>query len=740
MGVLCTIGNSVCHETEFLQCIGCPLGSYYDALNGTHGRCRACPRNMTTLNETRFDVLHCECGVGYETKGEQCKPCPYGMYKSFPGNHSCTSCPANSTTLITEGVSVDDCLCEPGFFGIHATHECTPCPAGSYKSVVSDTVCDTCLVNKYCPRGSSSPIPCQNNSSSALGSSSVLNCTCDPGFESESSASCRSCTAGKYNELQDALCLSCPPNTFNIHETSDDSVACSHCPKNSSSLVGSSQLSNCLCDAGFRGNPGESCEACALGKFRSNMSEYICTSCPSNTYNDVVAAKDVEACLACPNSTESREGSGESIACVCSAGFHFDASNTSVSAYTCVECKAGFYQSEPNSSECIACAAGLYANATGATTANVCTQCAHGSYSLGSGSSACQLCGPSTYQNSSIPGVTAEECTECPAFSSHAYTGSVSRQDCICDAGYYAVEEDLDTYFCRECEEGFFCPGDGELHACAWNHYSVNGASQCVECAENSFGERIYHREGCLCLAGSEGSFDANCTRCLPGTVQPFNFSASACKACEVGSYQDEVGQIACRACPGNASTTGTGMQSVEACSCISGFYGPSTGPCNLCIKNSFCPGGSESDDCRLHSESLVGAHSEQDCTCVMGYYSEALGSPCRLCKRGFFCGGNMSIYPCAGNSSSVAGTGKIEGCMCDAGMWRDCIDTEYGPRDARNNTCAIDYTLPCHDCNVDTVCLNNTLQHCPANSAAPRGADKATDCVCDDGFFLHLL
>ena len=737
VGVQCSLESDVCYKREILHCVGCPIGSYYDARNETHGQCRSCPRNMTTLNDTQFDVLHCECGLGYEPDESRCNPCQYGFYKELPGNHSCTGCPLDSTTLIEEAVSIDACLCEAGFTVEEIGHECTPCDAGMSKGIVSDVECVTCPAHTYCPQQSSFPTNCQHNSSAPPGSSVLEDCTCNPGFEANGIGVCQSCGVGEYNEVQDSSCLLCAPDTYNPVTALDDIAGCLSCPQNASSSDGSSLLTQCLCDAGFSGEPGQQCTACDVGFYRSDMNEYICTACPEDTYNDVLAAEDVAACRTCPINTESRAGSGESIACVCTAGFHFNASQTSESAYSCVECKEGFYQPDANSSQCIACEPGLFSTERAASHAAVCTKCADGSYSLEPGSSACEQCENGKYQNISVPGVTAEECTPCPLFSTHGLLGSVSRQECICDIGYYAVDKNSDGYFCRECEPGFYCPGDGVRLDCALNHYSTSGAAECVECAENSFGLRIHHRDQCLCLAGSEGTFDDNCTQCPVGSAQPTNFSGSDCQPCVSDLYQDEVGQRFCKECAGNSSTEGsTGVVSVAGCSCDPGFFGPSEGPCEVCIAGTFCPGGDAVLSCRQHSHSLPGSDTQEDCKCVRTFYSTEAGGVCNRCDRGFFCGGDLSRERCAGNSSSVVGTGVIEGCICDAGMWRGCIITDDGQLDADGEICEIDYSLPCRNCDVDNICVNNTLRHCPDSSAAPRGSDHATDCICDDGFF----
>ena len=81
----------------------------------------------------------CVCGFGsYQASDGSCIPCPIGQYKDSLFENECRKCSTSyplSTTLKIGTVSVDDCICEPGYWLI-STHEdnvekkCSLCPDG----------------------------------------------------------------------------------------------------------------------------------------------------------------------------------------------------------------------------------------------------------------------------------------------------------------------------------------------------------------------------------------------------------------------------------------------------------------------------------------------------------------------------------------------------------------------------------------------------------------------------------
>ncbi|KAI6661650.1 Signal peptide, CUB and EGF-like domain-containing protein 1 [Oopsacas minuta] len=88
----------------------------------------------------------CICSIGatsvIDSDSFKCNLCPYGAYKSQPGNHQCFSCP---TSLVTEregSISETSCVCPPGH-GISSSM-CVPCLADSYQDKYEEVPCIDC--------------------------------------------------------------------------------------------------------------------------------------------------------------------------------------------------------------------------------------------------------------------------------------------------------------------------------------------------------------------------------------------------------------------------------------------------------------------------------------------------------------------------------------------------------------------------------------------------------------------
>jgi hypothetical protein len=159
------------------------------------------------------------------------------------------------------------------------------------------------------------------------------------------------------------------------------------------------------------------------------------------------------------------------------------------------------------------------------------------------------------------------------------------------------------------------------------------------------------------------------------------------------------------------------------------------------CEPGNICAGGDQVLSCRIFSFSSIGAQTQADCHCVPGFFSLNSTSECKKCVPGNFCPGGVVVNSCAVNSTSAPGAAGPEGCFCKEGHWRGCTRTNTGAY--INNTgqlCAIDFAAPCVMCRANDICFNDTLLHCPDNSASLPGSSKASDCVCDGGFAVQYF
>lgn len=555
---------------------------------------------------------------------------------------------------------------------------------------------------------------------------------------------CVGCEPGTYNNAIDSTtCADCPHDTYNDKYGAQLLQNCSKCDDNAASDLQSISVTNCSCNLGYSGSPGEACIVCSKGTFRNSSYSYICDNCPRNTFNDVLGANSSAACIACPGNTSSQQQSTTIEACVCNAGYY-----ASTAIYDCHACQAGKYQTFTNTTSCVGCEAGKYSSTTAANSDSVCLQCAHGLYSTVTAMTACLQCDANTWQDKNDARDT--ECRACIGNSSTlGQKGSKSLYNCVCDPGFAPRLNGTLQYHCVQCPAGSYCPGNNIELPCSTNTFSFTGQTSCTTCHINSFAWQPQNIDStaCLCKPGYEGSYGDNCTACAPGKYQAVNFSAGdmannipdkiECQACAVGYYQAQPAGTACVTCPQHA-TSDLQAASLEYCYCLPGFFGTAE-TCRLCPEGFYCAGGEFKEACRPFSNSANGSKTEADCKCVGGFYSSADATPCLICPANTYCVGNRNITQCANQSQSRAGSDSIDDCKCRYGFWRGCIRTSDGHYlDVNSNACTIQYHSACTACPENTVCANETVVHCPDHSLSERGAGNADECVCEDGYYKH--
>lgn len=605
---------------------------------------------------------------------DECSPCGIGFFKPDLGNISCTVCPLNSSTAVDNAVELSQCLCNPGYYRNNG--ECVECQAGKFKPTLSDEECTGCTPN------------------------------------SDS-----------------------PPNS--IFST------------------------DCVCNLGYIGPDGGPCTACTPGKYRSGTDTSICEDCPAGKYNELYASPTAGDCITCPENTYTADsGSGSSLDCTCNAGFSSSRADSDT-AWTCDACQKGFYSLVSNSSQCTACGPGTYSVTEAATTADVCTECPDGEYNVDTGKSECTLCPVSTWQDTSAPDAKSSVCEPCPVSSSHSDSGVTDVNICICGPGVFKVVQ-TELFTCEDCTAGDYCLGDNIRRECAVNFYSLAGASQCSECADNSqaiVSAGLISSDQCQCELGYEGPSHSSCSACSLGKFQADDFTYDSlqtdlrdgltltnetmavevtCVNCAANTYADTTASSVCTECVANTDTGGAqGSTDVTDCVCSAGYFGANGGPCNLCPVGRFCPGGINTQPCRAHSNSSVGAITQDDCKCNQGWYSSAPGLTCQKCVPDSYCPGDQAVIPCSTGSFSPAGSSNITQCWCNEGKWRGCIITADGDTlDGDGVPCAIDYTLACFDCDANDICVNNTMEHCMEHAVAPVGSHEIEACVCIDGYY----
>ena len=239
------------------------------------------------------------------------------------------------------------------------------------------------------------------------------------------------CQTGFYS-FGDA-CAPCPSNTF---KSTVGNSSCTPCPQNSKSVVGSVTQNQCLCDFGFE------------------FANDACIQCESDKFKNFVGNS---ACLNCPQSSTSVPGSLSVNDCFCTPGFE------RTSTFTCNICSTGFYK--------------------GTTSHNSCTPCPQNFYSSSQGATICSACPKNSYTTS---------------------TASSSLYDCLCTPGF-----EFNNTHCNTCKPNFFCPGASVKSACPTHSVSLSGSTS---------------TDHCSCLAGFYKTTESKlCEPCPPNTFCEFD-------------------------------------------------------------------------------------------------------------------------------------------------------------------------------------------------------------------------
>lgn len=273
---------------------------------------------------------------------------------------------------------------------------CTECEAGSFALRVGQTLCVNCGEGKYAITGT---------------------------MTGQTYDICSSCAAGKYSStvraLSESTCVNCPTNVSTTLK------------------VGSTSILNCT-------------GVCGPGAYSLRTNATLCGACPPGTYKQGTNHLSVAQCIDCPPGKYG-ESPGATSCSLCEAGTYINTAGST----ECSNCQAGTYSaaSAPNCSSCHE-----FASSPAGSSAEDCL--CNAGYA-GNGVSNCYKCKDDWSQacpcKAGYYGDPRQYggCTECPAHSSSP-EGSYSGYECICEAGYYRLEE-FDygtytyTYTCNAC-------------------------------------------------------------------------------------------------------------------------------------------------------------------------------------------------------------------------------------------------------------------------------------------------
>jgi len=554
--------SSVIAAVSSLTCSNCTAGQYSSASGAISiGNCTNC-----TAGQYSSTV-----GASFAGTCQQCQSGAYSSVIAAVSSLTCSNCTAGQYSTTLGAVNASFCLnCTTGTYssnvGAVTSGTCLLCQSGAYSSITAASSNQTCL---SCPPGSFSPTP---------GASTSLTCT--------------NCSAGTYSTSSGATgsdtCSACPIGNYSV---SVRSTSCASCPPNSTTNQNSStQLGQCLCNAGFSGDTrtgqANPCSLCVLNSY-----------CPGGGYN---------LTYVCPNSTYSWPGSsalgncscpgnasiGASNNCTCNPGYQRFTSASYPGSWTCLGCPQNTY-----------CRLGALSSCPGNSTSpelsqNISNCLCNAGFAFYNASSSCILCTKGFY---AVQGSLV--CLACPSYSNTTGTGATAVTSCVCYEGYFGTPGGG----CTLCPINTYCVGNLST-PCPNGLLAPPAANNISQC-------------GCPTNAAIMPALGLNCT-CASGFYQFYNSSQLLggwqCNPCPPNSY---CYLQAKKDCPAFA-TSPAYSHLLSNCTCNNGYYWNNSGAqpvCMPCPPNSYCSSNNIAQ-CPANTNSPANSVLQADCVCNAGF------------------------------------------------------------------------------------------------------------------------
>eukprot|EP00961_Rhodomonas_salina_P012447 167606-Rhodomonas_salina.3 len=151
-------------------------------------------------------------------------------------------------------------------------------------------------------------------------------------------AFCGSCFMGRYLDGvgSSGSCVACPAGSYSPVAGAMNASTCLGCPANTDAFPGSTNITDCICNAGYTGAAGASCMACKAGTYKGVNGTGVCLHCSEGRYQNTTAAS---MCEDCPANTDSPMGSIHLSECICENGYE------GTDGTACSACLAGKYKS-----------------------------------------------------------------------------------------------------------------------------------------------------------------------------------------------------------------------------------------------------------------------------------------------------------------------------------------------------------------------------------------------------------
>jgi len=456
-------------------CTSCLAGTYSTAVGLISNSCNNCPTLSNSLAASD-ELVDCQCNTGSTgSDGTPCTSCVAGKYKIATGDAVCTSCLAGkyrhpnfeyNWARSCGAARTDACPTAQSSISAGGAHQ--RAVDGNSNALWTGASCTHTAsqhVNWWSVRLQAGPVIitglrvrgredcCDTrtaNYSIYVGNDLTAagrlqnNAVCVPAVAGRAltqfSADNLVCQQLIYGRIVIfSLVVPIVAQFLTLCEVEIWSPECAHCPKNSDSLPGSSNVNDCLCNAGWSGTSTD-CESCVPGKYKPNAGSQKCSDCVAgkfstyvnstrNTCTDCIAGsysnENRSVCLSCPINSFSSDQSDKVTACLCNAGWYGTSDD-------CNGCVPGKYKPNPGSQTCSDCVAGKYSVLVNSSM-NTCIDCLAGSYS---------------HENRSV-------CLPCPKNSLSPDRGE-NITACSCKAGWSGIGGD-----CKGCVPGKYKPNPG---------------------------------------------------------------------------------------------------------------------------------------------------------------------------------------------------------------------------------------------------------------------------------------
>ena len=699
---------------------------------------------LTLPGSTTISACKCNQGYTGELTlaSDTCSACESNNYKDTTGSDACTACPAGSSTEGNVGaVSASDCTCNAGY-NYAMQYEYThlqlwycygavtimngekPSFHGGLEGCkeVCNSLGDNCMAFTYyiiggmsgkcefhgvgygnfkyysdrdcyqkgagtlsatceaCGAGFAKPAPgpgpcyeCAGRDafSTSINPTASEECTCIAGHYWDGAA-CKHCRATSYkdNAGNESTCTQIDP-----------SEPCCMCKPDATTLaVGSTDVAECLCIAGFEAATAtDDCAACAVGKYKTDAGHGPCTMCAVGGTTEITGSVSIDSCVALPGYVVSGPAFqecpvdtyqpvlGGTLCNPCPLGASSSIASTDVAACAC-QAALGYVASKSGAglAYCV-CDAGYYELADG-----TCEQCPQGKFCPGSYAGYVSL-------NDSGDALTGTA-VDCPADSSTAQSGVTTSAACVCDAGYTEVtgsstSRRLLVVSCEACQPGT---------------YKVDvGNEVCLPCPDHSSSPAASITvTACFCAAGYTGPDGGECTMCAPGSYKAFS------------------GSSPCTLCPSNASSPSASTDALH-CLCNAGYTNPDADECAACAPGFYksTAGSSPCTPCAAHTSSPSASSDESHCLCNVGYTGPDGGqcSPCDMLSYKdtigsaacLSCHANSAVlYDANSHTMTYAGTMQYDSepvisvqCSPQTPLHSGTCDAVTGPEISSSNT-----------------------------------------------------